>query len=643
MKNEKILSVALVAIMSMPLVASDVFAENGISYIGVDGTAEEYTGTYNTVTENDIVWTDGWYIVSGDVTIGSAESVQTVTVTGDVKLVLSNDSSLTVNGSIVADDDDDNALNGSVNSLTVYAQSEDDSKGNLVVQNAAMGNNGIGGSGTINIYGGKVVAEGGKGKPETKTPGGVGISGDITIGGGVVIAKGGAGETNDRSQVSEESTGGAGISGNVIINGGVVTAVGGNGGDGQKCDYSEGCDGGNGAVGMAGSIRINGGMVDATGGNGGNGGDGTEDSEASDGGNGGAGIGANLIVNNGIVAAKGGNGGNRGTTVDISSTYYGNYGMGAAGIGVDNGRADTVITINGGNITAIGGEESVGLGADGNSGNMTVNVTGGELEATGGAGKKGIDASSSNVGGVSTYKPTPGGNGGAGAAGIGFNSSSGICKFNMDGGIVTAIGGNGGNGGKGIKGGMVINGGSSSSLGKDGKGGSGGAGCSLAVNINSGEFISVGGKGGTGSTNGSDGKAFVVVPIADSSVEWEVSAGESADNLEPVESVNNETYTSNKAVKLYGYKTAIKGAKIDSGKTVALLHFSKKGTYTVIFASYNEGRMEKVDPVTVTVTGMGATTVSSEEDIALTGGDKIMLWNNLTDLTPLCEEYVIAD
>ena len=518
MKNEKILSVALVAIMSMPLVASDVFAENGISYIGVDGTAEEYTGTYNTVTENDIVWTDGWYIVSGDVTIGSAENVQTVTVTGDVKLVLSNDSSLTVNGSIVADDDDDNALNGSVNSLTVYAQSEDDSKGNLVVQNAAMGNNGIGGSGTINIYGGKVVAEGGKGKPETKTPGGVGISGDITIGGGVVIAKGGAGETNDRSQVSEESTGGAGISGNVIINGGVVTAVGGNGGDGQKCDYSEGCDGGNGAVGMAGSIRINGGMVDATVGNGGNGGDGTKDCEASD-----------------------------------------------------------------------------------------------------------------------------GGNGGAGAAGIGFNSSSGICKFNMDGGIVTAIGGNGGNGGKGINGGLSINGGSVSNQGKDGKGGSGGAGCSLAVNINSGEFISVGGKGGTGSTNGSDGKAFVVVPIADSSVEWEVSAGESADNLEPVESVNNETYTSNKAVKLYGYKTAIKGAKIDSGKTVALLHFSKKGTYTVIFASYNEGRMERVDAVTVTVTGIGATTVSSEEDIVLTDGDKIMLWNSLTDLTPLCEEYVIAD
>ncbi|MCF2665327.1 S-layer homology domain-containing protein [Oscillibacter valericigenes] len=212
-------------------------------YLDEDG-AEQTCNTAIVVTSEDTTWTTGWYVVTGDVTMGTADAPKRVTVTGDVHLILADGCNFTVKGGIQVQDDDADITNGSANALAIYAQStEESTMGRLTAQNAAKGNAGIGGGG----YGGN--------------------GGTITINGGTVKATGGDGAAIGGGGSSSSGGYNAGGSGGTItINGGSVTATcdsGGGAGIGGGVGLDWGI-GGYGAGGSGGTITINGGTVNAT-------------------------------------------------------------------------------------------------------------------------------------------------------------------------------------------------------------------------------------------------------------------------------------------------------------------------------------------------------------------------------------------
>ena len=66
-----------------------------VSYLDENG-ADQSCNDYEVVTANDTQWTDGWYVARGDITID-----QSVTVSGNVHLILEDGCNLTVNGGIL--------------------------------------------------------------------------------------------------------------------------------------------------------------------------------------------------------------------------------------------------------------------------------------------------------------------------------------------------------------------------------------------------------------------------------------------------------------------------------------------------------------------------------------------------------------
>jgi enamine deaminase RidA (YjgF/YER057c/UK114 family) len=85
----KILALALAAVMVLTLLPATAFAAESVSYIDGDGGSQSVSAT--AVTNSDTTWTNGWYYVSGNVTIDHS-----VEVTGDVKLILADSAHLTV-------------------------------------------------------------------------------------------------------------------------------------------------------------------------------------------------------------------------------------------------------------------------------------------------------------------------------------------------------------------------------------------------------------------------------------------------------------------------------------------------------------------------------------------------------------------
>ena len=96
--------------------------DGGVAYIerGWDGSAvteqPKTIDTYTTIDSDTIQWNNGWYLAQGEVTIGTDDNPQRVTVTGDVHLILTDGCTLIVNGGIQLE---------AGNSLTIYSQSED--------------------------------------------------------------------------------------------------------------------------------------------------------------------------------------------------------------------------------------------------------------------------------------------------------------------------------------------------------------------------------------------------------------------------------------------------------------------------------------------------------------------------------------
>ena len=143
--------------------------DGGVEYIerGWDGSAVteqvKTIDTYTTITSDTIPWNDGWYVAQGEVTIGTDDDPQRVTVTGDVHLILTDGCTLTVNGGIQLEAGD---------SLTIYGQSEQaGTMGRLIasiteedasIYDAVIGGNGsdTGGNdgGAVTIHGGFISA-----------------------------------------------------------------------------------------------------------------------------------------------------------------------------------------------------------------------------------------------------------------------------------------------------------------------------------------------------------------------------------------------------------------------------------------------------------------------------------------------------
>ena len=344
--KKRFLSILLILCLALTLLPQMAFAEGSVSYLDADGTFKTSTGATK-VTSSDTEWTGtttspGWYVVTGDVIIGTADAPQRVTVSGDVRLILTNGCTLTVHGGIQVQDNSDAATNTpNTNALTIYAQSTDESTmGKLIAKgaerdyNAAIGGNegnegnDYGGSGgAITINGGYVEA--------TNTDG-------AGIGGGFGSHSGGSG-------------------GAITINGGNITA---------SSQFGVGIGGGEAAGdgGSGGKITINGGSVIATGVNGAGIGGGQGDGGGEDYG----GSGGTITITGGYVEAKS----------NMGAAIGGGY-NGGGGTGGDGGK----ITITGGNTTAsgyyctaIGG----GFGDDGGSGGE-VTITGGTVTATGNA------------------------------------------------------------------------------------------------------------------------------------------------------------------------------------------------------------------------------------------------------------------
>ena len=195
---------------------------------------------YTVVDGSTTAWSDGWYVVNRKVTID-----ELVTVTGNVRLILTDGTTLTVDGGI-------NVAKG--NSFSVYAQSVGENTGRLTA-NSGGWDAGIGGgngkaAGTITIHGGEVTANGSKGGAGIGGGSGAGFDtsgGTITIHGGSVTATGG-------DYGAGIGGGNSGSGGTITIHGGNVTATGGMSAAGI----------GGGYTGSGGKITIHGGSVTAT-------------------------------------------------------------------------------------------------------------------------------------------------------------------------------------------------------------------------------------------------------------------------------------------------------------------------------------------------------------------------------------------
>ena len=439
--------------------------DGGVEYIerGWDGSAVteqvKTIDTYTTITSNTIQWNNGWYVAQGEVTIGTDDNPQRVTVTGDVHLILTDGCTLTVNGGIQVEKG---------NSLTIYGQSEQTgTMGRLIasiteedasIYHAVIGGNGsdTGGNegGAVTIHGGFVsatatVIDFSQSDPDTSQGNNNGsFAGDsygaAIGGGGSETGTGGDGGTITifGGTVRAESVLGAGIGGGsggsgggdggkVTISGGAVRAEsyygGGIGGGG---DLSGGDTGGDG-----GTITISGGTVEVqsvsgAGIGGGNSGLGPSDSIPT---KGTGGSGGNITISGGSVTATT----MTGRTIGLLAERNQGRWAGAA-IGGSFGGSSGNITISGGTVTAIVSSQTAPYADPGADPKYSAGI--GSSDHSIGGGKV-------TISGGTVFAQSPDGAG----IGCGENSDGSAIVIAISGGTVEAVSTNG----AGIGGGMI--------------------------------------------------------------------------------------------------------------------------------------------------------------------------------------------
>ena len=376
-----------------------------------------------------------WYLVSQNVTIN-----ERINVVGNVNLVICDGHTVTFKDGI-------HVPEGST--LNIYGQANDSGKLTAIVDindSAAIGaNDQTDDCGTINIYGGTVIADAMTAGADGAGIGGGdgGNGGNVTIYGGSVEAYGANLGAGIGGGDKEKNSGGNG--GTTVIYGGTVTAMGGN----QAAGI------GGGESGNGGNIKIYGGTVTAKGGENAAGiGGGNHGSSGDESGNGG-----NIKIYGGTVTAKGGEnaagigGGDHGSsgdivingdTVNINATGGSAHYDGGAGIGGGNDKgADNIVISNCQQITAQGGCDAAGIGGGDHGGGGNITISGGIMQATGGKYGAGIGGGQCNSGGtINIISGTIRANGGKNAAGVGGgdNGSGGTITF-YGGGYIEATGG----------------------------------------------------------------------------------------------------------------------------------------------------------------------------------------------------------
>lgn len=126
---------------------------NGTAVTSIPSVAE--SGTYSVVSDANLNWAAGTYVVTDNVTISGY-----VTQTGDVKLILCNGKTLTINGSLYGGSDE-----FSSHALSIYGQSDEAStRGILYVKSYYISETHVlkhtmGFFSTLDIYGGDITSE----------------------------------------------------------------------------------------------------------------------------------------------------------------------------------------------------------------------------------------------------------------------------------------------------------------------------------------------------------------------------------------------------------------------------------------------------------------------------------------------------
>ena len=285
-KLKKVLSIALCLAFVMSYIPLTALGAEGVGYINENG-GKSYVAQYTEVTSALTSWSNGWYVVTDEVTVDGR-----VNVSGSANLILTDGAALTVTQGICV---------SSGNTLAIYAQSDDKATAGKLTATGSTYNAGIGGNqgkngGTVIINGGLITVTGGTGSAGIGGGYGGGDGGTVTINNGFINVCGGQYAAGIGGANSAYRNGGDG--GSVTINGGDIyikasaraAAIGGGSGDNGKNGY-----GGNG-----GSLTVNGGYVVA---------DATEYISIGIGGGyrvseGKGGNGANVTINNGIVIVK---------------------------------------------------------------------------------------------------------------------------------------------------------------------------------------------------------------------------------------------------------------------------------------------------------------------------------------------------
>jgi len=333
--------------------------------------------------------TAGTYIVEGTFAYSA-----TITISGDVRLVLADGYTLTVTAT--AGSDLPGVLVTDGNTLEITSQPVSVNMGKLIVSGNGDGA-GIGGGmddvyGAITINGGAVKATGGD------SAAGIGAGqcvimadpcastqGVVMINDGVVNALGGFGGAGIGGGYGSYDSSAAG---QVVITGGTVTASSGGvaaGIGGGRCLPGSTC------LGSADKITISGGKVTATSVGGG----------AAIGGGVWGGVPAIEIsggtvnaTNTGSGAGIGGGYQNKdgsGVTISGGTVNVAAAGGGGAGIGSGSGGGQPLdVTISGGSVNATGGDGGAGIGGGDSSDSRTVTISGGQVTAKGGPSAPGI-------------------------------------------------------------------------------------------------------------------------------------------------------------------------------------------------------------------------------------------------------------
>lgn len=240
-----------------------------VTYLDENGDTK--TANATVVDENSTSWSEGWYVVDGDVTINDRVSTM-----GNVNLILKDGCKFTAKRGI--------GLQSDCN-FSIYGQSE--GTGELSIDSCDFGNAGIGSNnegscGDIAINGGCVDVRGGTDAAGIGSGFYSSSCGQITINGGNVSATAGDGGSGIGSGYSGSSCSG------ISINGGSVFATGGSNSAGIGGGYCSDC----------GPIDIKGGIVTATGSGYGSAGIGAGYADKSS-------CGA-IVIEGGVVTAAGG-------------------------------------------------------------------------------------------------------------------------------------------------------------------------------------------------------------------------------------------------------------------------------------------------------------------------------------------------